>query len=100
MTNPLFSALYTVALCLARTPSPGAAPPGWVCLVGTVRNAMGICDRCPSSGPDGHSRPSRHPPVCLRLLPGGGVGSDGHRLAEASIRTSPGALGDNDIRGC
>lgn len=80
-----------VALCLVRTRAPAAAQPGSACPAGTVHSGMGICDRYLSSVPDGRSRLSRHRPVCLRLLPGGGVGTGGRRWAVASSRTSPGA---------
>lgn len=87
-----------MALCLVRTRAPVAAQPGSVYPAGTVRNGMGICDRYLSSGRDGRSRLSRHRPVCLRLLPGGDVGTGGRRLAVASSRTSPGALAGSGIQ--
>lgn len=92
------NAVSRMALCLVRTRAPVAAQPGSVCPAGTVRNGMGICGRYLSSDPDGRSRLSRHRPVCLRLLPGVGVGTGGRRLAVASSRTSPGALAGSGIR--
>lgn len=92
------NAVSRVALCLVRTRAPVAAQPGSVYPAGTVRNEMGICDRYLSSVPDGRSRLSRHRPICLRLLPGGGVDTGGRRLAVASNRTSPGALAGSGIR--
>lgn len=92
------NAVSRMALCLVRTRAPVAAQPGSVCPAGTVRNEMGICDRYLSSVPDGRSRLSRHRPVGLRLLPGGGVGTGGRRLAVASSRTSPGAPVGSGIR--
>lgn len=103
------NAASRMALSLVRTRAPVAAQPGSVCPAGTVRNGMGIaqkfsserrkrCDRYLSSVPDGRSRLSRHRPVCLRLLPVGGVGTGGRRLAVASSRMSPDALAGSGIR--